>query len=396
VQEYSYDAYGRRRDKDDWSYTLTGEPALFADRGYTGHEHLDPFGLINMNGRLYDPLVGRFLSPDNYVQAPDYTQSFNRYGYCWNNPLRYTDPSGDFLTWSINNGGLSFGVNFTPSSVPLGFGINIGWGNGFSFGLYGEVGYRVGGSGIGSGATISQSIDFNFKNSNWSTTTSEGAYASFGPFNAGVNFSQSYNITNKQWSNSWGVSAGVGIGNEGSGVGIFVGYGSGGWSFGIGGFYDNKAWDETIVYNLPETKSSPEGNLPIHMQDDPTVGCTQEVMESLVEYRFGTELRLDKSAGADFRLLGGELGYDVKRNYNDVHRVGKEMLKGNPSAITYDNGGTMHTVGINKISVFQRVKLFGGGYRYKSNIQVMNPLYKTYRSLPYSSFRNGVVRTIYF
>jgi RHS repeat-associated protein len=97
VQEYSYDAYGRRRDKDDWSYTLTGEPALFADRGYTGHEHLDPFGLINMNGRLYDPLVGRFLSPDNYVQSPDYTQSFNRYGYCWNNPLRYTDPEGDFV-----------------------------------------------------------------------------------------------------------------------------------------------------------------------------------------------------------------------------------------------------------------------------------------------------------
>ncbi|NLU37734.1 MAG: hypothetical protein GXX78_02440 [Bacteroidales bacterium] len=93
--EYSYDAYGRRRDKDDWSYTLSGEPVLFADRGFTGHEHLTQFGLINMNGRLYDPLVGRFLSPDNYVQSPDFTQSFNRYGYCWNNPLRYTDPSGD-------------------------------------------------------------------------------------------------------------------------------------------------------------------------------------------------------------------------------------------------------------------------------------------------------------
>ena len=97
VQEYSYDAFGRRRDKDDWSYTLTGEPALFADRGFTGHEHLEQFGLINMNGRLYDPLVGRFLSPDNYVQAPDYTQSFNRYGYCWNNPLVYTDPDGEWV-----------------------------------------------------------------------------------------------------------------------------------------------------------------------------------------------------------------------------------------------------------------------------------------------------------
>jgi RHS repeat-associated protein len=97
IQEFSFDAYGRRRDKDDWSYTLSGEPTLFADRGYTGHEHLTQFGLINMNGRLYDPVVGRFLSPDNYVQSPDFTQSYNRYGYCMNNPLSYTDPSGDFL-----------------------------------------------------------------------------------------------------------------------------------------------------------------------------------------------------------------------------------------------------------------------------------------------------------
>jgi len=49
-----------------------------------------------MNGRLYDPLVARFLSPDNYVQAPDFTQNFNRYTYCLNNPLKYTDPSGEF------------------------------------------------------------------------------------------------------------------------------------------------------------------------------------------------------------------------------------------------------------------------------------------------------------
>jgi len=68
---------------------------LFADRGFTGHEHLTQFGLINMNGRLYDPLVGRFLSPDNYVQSPGLTQGYNRYSYCLNNPLRYTDPSGD-------------------------------------------------------------------------------------------------------------------------------------------------------------------------------------------------------------------------------------------------------------------------------------------------------------
>jgi RHS repeat-associated protein len=89
------------QNKDDWSYTLTSEPALFADRGFTGHEHLEQFGLINMNGRLYDPIVGRFLSPDNYVQDPGNTQSLNRYGYCLNNPLRYTDPSGDWIGYLI-------------------------------------------------------------------------------------------------------------------------------------------------------------------------------------------------------------------------------------------------------------------------------------------------------
>ncbi len=47
-----------------------------------------------MNGRVYDPLVGRFLSPDNYLQQLDNSQSFNRYSYCKNSPLVYVDPDG--------------------------------------------------------------------------------------------------------------------------------------------------------------------------------------------------------------------------------------------------------------------------------------------------------------
>ncbi len=50
-----------------------------------------------MNGRMYDPVVGRFLSPDPYVQNPGYTQSYNRYSYCLNNPLKYADPNGEFF-----------------------------------------------------------------------------------------------------------------------------------------------------------------------------------------------------------------------------------------------------------------------------------------------------------
>jgi RHS repeat-associated protein len=63
------------------------------------HEHLDEMGIINMNGRIYDPLIGRFMSADPYIQAPDNLQSHNRYAYVMNNPLNLDDPSG---YWSIS------------------------------------------------------------------------------------------------------------------------------------------------------------------------------------------------------------------------------------------------------------------------------------------------------
>jgi RHS repeat-associated protein len=74
-----------------------GNNSGFITRGFTGHEHLPQFNLINMNGRLYDPTISRMLSPDNYVQDPTHTQSYNRYSYVLNNPLKYTDPSGWIL-----------------------------------------------------------------------------------------------------------------------------------------------------------------------------------------------------------------------------------------------------------------------------------------------------------
>ena len=98
LAEYSYDPWGRLRDPETHEIYAPGtEPALYLGRGFTGHEHLPWFGLINMNARLYDPLLCRFLSPDPYVQAPDFTQSFNRYSYGLNNPLSYTDPNGEFV-----------------------------------------------------------------------------------------------------------------------------------------------------------------------------------------------------------------------------------------------------------------------------------------------------------
>ncbi|MBN2260676.1 MAG: RHS repeat-associated core domain-containing protein, partial [Clostridiales bacterium] len=93
AQEYSYDSWGRRRNPNDWSYNNVPNDFLVF-RGFTGHEHLDVFKLINMNGRMYDPVLARFLSPDVFIQGAANTQSFNRYTYCLNNPLKYVDPSG--------------------------------------------------------------------------------------------------------------------------------------------------------------------------------------------------------------------------------------------------------------------------------------------------------------
>ena len=88
VFDASYDAWGKQ------TVTLN---TIGLHRGYTGHEMLGEFDIINMNGRLYDPVLGRFFSPDNYVQMPDNSQNFNRYSYCLNNPLKYTDSSGDLF-----------------------------------------------------------------------------------------------------------------------------------------------------------------------------------------------------------------------------------------------------------------------------------------------------------
>ena len=98
----AHDPYGERR-KPDWTGRLTAEEieALLGaqgervSRGFTGHEHLDRTGLIHMNGRMYDPRLGRFLSPDPIVGDPTSSQSWNLYSYTRNNPLSYVDPTGE-------------------------------------------------------------------------------------------------------------------------------------------------------------------------------------------------------------------------------------------------------------------------------------------------------------
>ena len=95
VERLSYDAWGERRNPFTGGAYAGALPDL--NRGFTKHEHLEEVGLIHMNGRVYDSVIGRFLSADPHVQKPYAAQNLNRYSYVLNNPLAYTDPDGFFF-----------------------------------------------------------------------------------------------------------------------------------------------------------------------------------------------------------------------------------------------------------------------------------------------------------
>lgn len=109
TERLAYDPWGKRRFPNGKPDTTDSIVGLTMDRGFTMHEHLDEMGVIHMNGRIYDPLIGRFMSADPYIQAPDNLQSYNRYAYVMNNPLAFTDPSG-YFSWRRFLGRVLFGI----------------------------------------------------------------------------------------------------------------------------------------------------------------------------------------------------------------------------------------------------------------------------------------------
>ena len=141
VVEQNFDAWGRYRDPQTWQLSASSGISTnynWLTRGYTGHEHLTEFDLINMNGRVYDPVLARMLSVDNFVASPFSTQAYNRYSYAMNNPLKFIDPNGEnpLLVAVIVGGIIGAFIGFQ-------IGQNNG-ANGFSL-----VMYTVGGGVIG-------------------------------------------------------------------------------------------------------------------------------------------------------------------------------------------------------------------------------------------------------
>jgi hypothetical protein len=103
LEQRHYDAWGNLTHLQIGNGEVITDPEqiakaqLLLDRGYTSHEHLWEVGIIHMNGRLYDPLLRRFLNADENIQDLHNTQNYNKYGYVFNNPLMYNDPSGEFI-----------------------------------------------------------------------------------------------------------------------------------------------------------------------------------------------------------------------------------------------------------------------------------------------------------
>lgn len=189
VQDLSFDAWGNVRDPDDPTM-LHESPLLMYDRGFSGHEHLADFRLINMNGRLYDPMMSMMLSPDNNIQMPQFSQNFNRYSYCLNNPLKYNDPTGESiegLVFGIVGGAINLVMNaenidtFAEASMLFGVGFLKGFLAEYSMGqswMF-QVGTGTVMSGVMSGVNQMISVgdgSFKFSGDDWNSIKTAAYY----------------------------------------------------------------------------------------------------------------------------------------------------------------------------------------------------------------------------
>jgi RHS repeat-associated protein len=145
-------------------FSAYSSPAV--SKGYTGHKMVNDMDIIHMNGRIYDPTLGRFLQADPHIQAPSNSQSYNRYAYVLNNPMSYTDPSGYFFKkigkffkkyWKVIAAAV---VSYFTFGAASGWAASWALGSGFSASAAGFIGAMAGGAAAGfvSGAIMTGSL----------------------------------------------------------------------------------------------------------------------------------------------------------------------------------------------------------------------------------------------
>jgi RHS repeat-associated protein len=178
ITHQSFDTWGNAMSSTSW--TSMAKYTLFIDRcfyrpqlvpiylktttgnrfeKYVERSEIPIAESVSGNGRMYDPVLGRFLSPDPFVQMPDFSQSFNRYGYCLNNPLKYTDPSGElFFVDDIIIGSVTGTIRGLAKSDETGWSkLWDGFIGGIKGGVVGAVGgglSMIGGAGMSFAANI--------------------------------------------------------------------------------------------------------------------------------------------------------------------------------------------------------------------------------------------------
>lgn len=259
--EATYDAWGKQKvlQKD-----------LPIMRGYCGHHMISEFDLIHMDGRVYDPIIGRFISPDNYVQLPDDAQSFNRYTYCLNNPLRYTDPNGEW--WGVDDlifGAIGFVTGYLSNAISSG---NWGWSS-IQSGLIGGVTTWLGANIFGANSFFETSKGLGASKSlNWgrigkfcaSSITSAITPTTTIPINShfaiglkptmawgSTGFSLGTNLGFEYETGEWKFGGGLGMGSNFWGWNAWAKYGKGGIGYGrthySAGIFNGELIDKQVV-----------------------------------------------------------------------------------------------------------------------------------------------------
>ncbi len=396
-EKYVFDPWGNRRNPANW--TLADARAAFVvNRGYTMHEHLDAFKLINMNGRVYDPLTGMFFSPDPYVQAPGKWLNYNRYSYCLNNPLKYTDPDGEFIHLIIG--------------ATIGGTLNWAF-NGFKFNAKGlgyfGVGALAGALGAGIGAGISSMLPV-------VGTTSGGFSAGFLGTSAATTATSSF-VSGALIGGGAGLASGftTGFGNDllqggsfghalGQG-GIYgaIGLGSGtligGITGGISAVRDGRQfWDGSTVtkdfavdVNVVSVRQMGDNNCLPASGESINKSLGGDITQGDLRGWVGGNPNLDPLSDVGFwnDTYATNAGHSVQ-GYSQMgaKHIVPTLNDGGRVAVTIPGSGSVnHSVVVKSVYLQTTVKISGTATR-TVMYRVMDPATGGFRNIPYSKIIN--------